>query len=54
MAPFPHPSMDEARDILRDAMTSTAERDIYTGDAVQIAILTADGLKIEEFPLPAH
>jgi 20S proteasome subunit beta 6 len=52
--PFPHPTLDDAKQILRDAITSAAERDIYTGDAVQIATVTADGLKIEEFPLPAH
>jgi 20S proteasome subunit beta 6 len=52
--PFPYPSLDEAKQILRDAITSAAERDIYTGDALQIATVTADGLKIEEFPLPAH
>jgi 20S proteasome subunit beta 6 len=52
--PFQHPTLDQAKQLLREAITSTAERDILTGDAVQIATLTADGLTIEEFPLPSH
>jgi 20S proteasome subunit beta 6 len=52
--PFPYPTLDDAKNILRDAISSAAERDIYTGDAVQIASFTADGLVIEEFPLPQH
>jgi 20S proteasome subunit beta 6 len=52
--PFPYPDVDRARDILRDTMCSAAERDIYTGDTLEVAIFTAEGLKIEEYPLPAH
>ena len=52
--PFNHPNLDTARDIIRDTMASVAERDIYTGDFLQIAIMTKDGFKIEEYPLPYH
>lgn len=52
--PFPYPSEDKARDVIRDAMVSAAERDIYTGDCLQIAIINENGLTIEEFPLPSH
>ena len=52
--PFPYPTLDKAKEILRDAMCSVAERDIYTGDALEIAVFTGDGMQIEEFPLPIH
>jgi 20S proteasome subunit beta 6 len=52
--PFPYPTLDDAKGILRDAISSAAERDIYTGDAVQVASFTKDGLILEEFPLPRH
>jgi 20S proteasome subunit beta 6 len=51
---FPYPTLDKAKEILRDAICSAAERDIYTGDNVEIAVFTNDGMTIEEYPLPAH
>jgi 20S proteasome subunit beta 6 len=52
--PFPDITLNEAKDTIRDAICSVAERDIYTGDTLQIATITAEGFKIEEFPLPEH
>ena len=36
---------------LQDAFTSAGERDIRTGDVCEIAVITKDGVKIENFPL---
>jgi len=44
-------SMQEAVDLIKDAFSSAAERDIYTGDGVEIYIITKDGAKKENFPL---
>jgi len=44
-------TLDEMIDLVKDAYTSAGERDIYTGDSVQMAIITKDGVKIETFPL---
>lgn len=52
--PFPDITIDDAKNTIRDAISSVAERDIYTGDALQIATVTAEGFKVEEFPLPRH
>lgn len=52
--PYKEPSVDEARNLLADIMASVAERDIYTGDTLQIAIMSKEGFKLEEYPLPAH
>eukprot|EP00049_Salpingoeca_infusionum_P017792 m.354384 g.354384 ORF g.354384 m.354384 type:complete len:215 (+) comp16997_c0_seq1:240-884(+) len=43
--------MDRAVAMVKDVFSSAAERDIYTGDAVAIAIITKDGVKYEQFPL---
>lgn len=37
--------------MVKDVFTSAAERDIYTGDSIQISIVTKDGTKTEQFPL---
>lgn len=37
--------------VAKDAFTSAAERDIYTGDNVQIWIINKEGCKFEVFPL---
>ena len=37
--------------LVKDVFTSAAERDIYTGDAVQIQIITKDGIETQMFPL---
>lgn len=52
--PFPYPTQDYAKTVIKDAIGSVAERDIYTGDCLQIATISADGFKIEEFSLPEH
>ena len=42
---------DEALALLKNAMTGTAERDVFTGDAVKFIILTKDGKEEEIMPL---
>lgn len=44
-------SVDKALAILKDGFISAAERDIYTGDSIQINIITKDGTKEERFDL---
>ena len=44
-------SLQETVDLVKDAFYSAGERDIRTGDAVEICIITKDGIKIESFPL---
>jgi len=44
-------TLDFAIKVAKDAFTSAAERDIYTGDSVQIWIITADGCREELFPI---
>jgi len=44
-------SLEETIDLIKDVYTAAGERDIYTGDTVNIAIITKDGIKIENFEL---
>ena len=44
-------SMQEAIELIKDAFSSAAERDIYTGDSVEIHIITKEGTKMEVFQL---
>jgi 20S proteasome subunit beta 6 len=44
-------SSEECLDLVRDVMTSAGERDIYTGDSVDIVLITKDGMKEEKFQL---
>ena len=44
-------TLEEAVKIARDAFTSAAERDIYTGDHVQIWIISHEGCRLETFAL---
>jgi 20S proteasome subunit beta 6 len=47
-----HPlSIEEAIDLVKDCFTVAGERDIYTGDQVEIVIMTKEGTKIEMFQL---
>ncbi|CAG8502467.1 8216_t:CDS:2 [Paraglomus occultum] len=44
-------TLDKTKTIMRDAFTSAAERDIYTGDYVEIFTITAQGVNVEKFDL---
>ena len=43
--------LEDCLSLVKDVMTSAGERDIYTGDAVDIVIITKDGMKEEKFQL---
>ena len=43
--------LDKAVRMVKDVFTSAAERDIYTGDAIEISVITKDGVKNERFAL---
>eukprot|EP00877_Chromochloris_zofingiensis_P005802 jgi/Chrzof1/15222/Cz09g32010.t1 len=43
--------LEQAVDLVKDAFVSAGERDIYTGDAVEILIITKDGIQRDEVPL---
>ena len=42
---------EKALSLVKDVFTAAAERDIYTGDAVIISVITKDGVTEEAFPL---
>lgn len=44
-------SLEEAIKITKDAFTSAAERDIHTGDYVEIWIITKNGVDCQKFDL---
>ena len=44
-------SLEETLDLVKDVYTSAGERDIYTGDTVNIAIITKDGVRVDNFAL---
>jgi len=44
-------SAEEAVAIAKDIFVIAAERDIHTGDSVEIAIIRRDGITVEVFPL---
>ncbi|KAJ1982538.1 Proteasome subunit beta type-6 [Dimargaris verticillata] len=50
-SPVSHLSLDQAIKITKDAFTSATERDIYTGDNLQIFIVTRDGVEEQVHPL---
>jgi len=43
--------LEEALELMKDAFTNAGERDIYTGDHVDICIITKDGVRTERFEL---
>ena len=49
--PFVPMSMQEATQLVKDAFTGATERDIHTGDYLEIFIVTKDGVKKEGMPL---
>ena len=44
-------SREKAVALVKDVFISAAERDIYTGDALTIQVVTKDGVETETFPL---
>ncbi|KNC53749.1 proteasome subunit beta type [Thecamonas trahens ATCC 50062] len=44
-------TLDESIDLVKDVFVSAGERDIYTGDSVEMHIITADGVRVETFDL---
>ena len=44
-------SVDAAINMAKDAFITAGERDIYTGDAVEVFIITKDGVRMERFEL---
>jgi len=44
-------SLDEAKNIIKSAMNSVTERDIETGDYLELFIITSEGTKKELLPL---
>ena len=44
-------TLEKALAIVKDVFISAAERDIHTGDAIAMTIITKDGVKKESFPL---
>uniref|UniRef100_A0A7S0BK59 Proteasome subunit beta n=1 Tax=Rhodosorus marinus TaxID=101924 RepID=A0A7S0BK59_9RHOD len=47
----PNLSLEQATDLMKDAFTSAAEREITVGDTLQIYKITKDGIELEEFEL---
>lgn len=43
--------LEKALDVVRDALSAAGERDIYTGDAMEIWVITKDGIQKETTPL---
>lgn len=44
-------TLEECVDLIKDGFTSTCERDIYTGDQVEICKITAKGVEMETLEL---
>ena len=44
-------SLDKAVVLVQDVFSAAAERDIYTGDGVEICVITAAGVDVKRVPL---
>ena len=44
-------SEEEAIDLIKDCFATAGERDIYTGDAVELFVMNKDGIRKETMPL---
>lgn len=44
-------TLDKAVQLVKDVFVSAAERDVYTGDALKICIITKEGIREENVPL---
>ena len=42
---------EKAVNLVKDVFISAAERDIYTGDAIELHVITKAGVKTDRFPL---
>jgi len=43
--------VEEALDLMKDAFTNAGERDMYTGDHVDVCVITHEGVRTERFDL---
>lgn len=44
-------SLEDSLELMKDAFTSAGERDIYTGDFVDICVITSEGIRTIKFEL---
>ena len=51
LEPVAPTDMDDTTNVLRDGFHATAERDIYTGDGLELTFITADGVRTVKEPL---
>jgi len=49
--PKPKLTLQMTKEIMKDAFVTAGERDIYTGDTLQMYAMTKDGIQLEEFEL---
>ena len=44
-------TVDKVVQLITDVFISAAERDIYTGDGIEINIIKSDGIEVKQVPL---